>query len=182
MTSSEPVSDLVAELATTHGQDLVTLAYLLSGDGNEAEDIVQAVLTRLLGSSSITQAQNPYAYARRAVTNEFLDRRRRLQRRAKALVKLRSEPTTSSPIDTPIAERDALLRAFAALKKRERACIVLRYYGDWDDASIAAAIGTAPATVRSLVSRALPRLRAALEQPQAISAPDLSTEGDHDRQ
>ena len=70
MTSSEPVSDLVAELAATRGQDLITLAYLLSGDGNEAEDIVQAVLTRLLGSSSITRAQNPYAYARRAVTNE----------------------------------------------------------------------------------------------------------------
>jgi DNA-directed RNA polymerase specialized sigma24 family protein len=70
------------------------------------------------------------------------------------------------------------LRAFAVLKTRERACIVLRYYGDWDDASIAAAIGSAPATVRSVVSRALPRLRAALEDAEADSSPDLSTEGD----
>lgn len=178
MTSSEPVSDLVAQLAATHGQDLVTLAYLLTGERDEAEDIVQAVLTRLLGSSSILRAEKPLAYAKRAVTNEFLDRRRRLQRRAKALIILRSEPSTSGPIDTPTAERDALLRAFAVLKTRERACIVLRYYGDWDDASIAAAIGSAPATVRSVVSRALPRLRAALEDADADSSPDLSTEGD----
>ncbi|MFC5730888.1 MULTISPECIES: sigma-70 family RNA polymerase sigma factor [Nocardioides] len=178
MTSSERVSEIVAELASTRGQDLITLAYLLTGDGDEAEDIVQAVLARLLGSSSIARATNPFAYAKRAVTNEFLDRRRRLQRRARALVILRSEPATIGSVDTPIAERDALLRAFAVLKTRERACIVLRYYGDWDDASIAAAIGSAPATVRSLVSRALPRLRAALEQSEAASTPASSTEGD----
>lgn len=178
MTSSERVSDIVAELASTRGQDLVTLAYLLTGSAEEAEDIVQAVLTRLLGSSAIARAGSPLAYARRAVTNEFLDRRRRIQRGAKALLALRSERATDHSVETNVADRDALIRAFAVLKTRERACIVLRYYGDWDDASIAAAIGSAPATVRSLVSRALPRLRAALEQAEAAATTTPATEGD----
>jgi RNA polymerase sigma factor (sigma-70 family) len=136
------------------------------------------VLARLLGSTSIVRAENPFAYARRAVTNEFLDRRRRLQRRARALVILRGEPMTTGPVDSNVAERDALLRAFGVLKPRERACIVLRYYGDWDDASIAAAIGCAPATVRSVVSRALPRLRAAIEAQEARPESSPSPEGE----
>lgn len=167
MTSSEHVSDVVAELAATRGQDLVTLAYLMCGDGHEAEDIVQAVFARLLGSPAIGGADNAFAYAKRAVTNEFLDRRRRLQRRAKALVLLRGEPTTTGSAEVSVAERDALVRAFAVLKAKERACIVLRYYGDWDAGSIAGAVGITPATVRSVISRALPRLRDALERSAA---------------
>lgn len=45
------------------------------------------------------------------------------------------------------------------LPMRQRAAIVGRYFGGWDDATIAAAIGVRPATVRSLVHRGLAALR-----------------------
>jgi RNA polymerase sigma factor (sigma-70 family) len=164
--SPERADEIVAELASVHRRDLVTLAFLLCGDAWEAEDIVQSVLSRLLTSRAFADAESPLAYAKRAVTNDFLDRRRRLQRFARALVLSRVDPSATSSREEDIAQRDALVRAFGVLRPRQRTCVVLRYYGDWDDQSIAQALGVAPATVRSLVSRALPRLRAALESSE----------------
>ena len=69
-------------------------------------------------------------------------------------------------VEEPVAERDALERAFVVLRPRERACVTLRYFSGWDDAAIAAALGCAEGTVRSLVSRALPRLRAEIEREE----------------
>ncbi len=167
--SGERSADAVAHLADSHGQALVTFAYLVCGEREEARDIVQAVLVRLLGSASFAQAQAPLAYAKRAVTNEFIDRRRRLHRLARAMILLRGELPAEGAPEERHGERDALLRAFAVLNRRERAAVVLRYYEGWDDAAIAEAIHTAPATVRSLLSRAMPKLRAALTSPASES-------------
>lgn len=155
--------ELVAELAASRGRDLKRFAYLLAGDNDEAEDLVQVALIKLLESTAITEVRSPFAYAKRTITNEFIDRGRRRQRRQRALVVLSSEPSVVAAADSTIVDRDALLRAFAVLKPRARACIVLRYYDDWDEVSIAAAVGCAPATVRSVIARAMPRLRSALE-------------------
>jgi DNA-directed RNA polymerase specialized sigma24 family protein len=48
----------------------------------------------------------------------------------------------------------------AHLSQRQRTAIVLRFFHDLDDAAIAASIGCRPATVRSLISRALVAMRA----------------------
>jgi RNA polymerase sigma factor (sigma-70 family) len=51
-------------------------------------------------------------------------------------------------------------RLISALPHRQRAVLVLRYYEDLDDASIAAILGCAPGTVRTHAMRALNALRA----------------------
>lgn len=58
-----------------------------------------------------------------------------------------------------VADRDALVRALAALPPKQRAVLVLRYWEDLPDPVIAAALNCSQATVRSQASRALARLR-----------------------
>ena len=70
------------------------------------------------------------------------------------------------------------MAVFAALRElgdRERAAIVLRYYEDLPDQRIAEALGCSRATVRSLVHRAMPKLRARLEGDQAAGRTDEGT-------
>jgi RNA polymerase sigma factor (sigma-70 family) len=151
----------VEDLARTHGQSLVAFAYVLSGDPDDAQDIVQAVFGRLLRLERF-EASDPVAYARRAITNEFVERRRRSARWLRVVRLSRADLRNVESPETTVAERDVLLRAFGVLSPRERAVVVLRYYEGWDDDAIASTLGCAHGTVRSLLSRAMTKLRTSL--------------------
>ena len=56
------------------------------------------------------------------------------------------------------------MSALRSLSARQRAAVVLRYYLDWDDDSIAQTLACTPATVRSLLSRALKKMRTELTE------------------
>jgi RNA polymerase sigma factor (sigma-70 family) len=74
--------------------------------------------------------------------------------------------------DMPSAEDGALVRlersaVIATLRKlpgRQREAIVLRYYADFSEAEIAAAMGISCGAVKSHTARAMAALRADLEQ------------------
>ena len=53
---------------------------------------------------------------------------------------------------------DAVWDVLRRLPERQRAAVVLRFYEDRPDDEIAALLGCRPATVRSLIHRALARL------------------------
>ena len=73
--------------------------------------------------------------------------------------------TPSTEAAVLVAERDATLRAaLAALSPRDREVVYLRYFLDLGEAEMAAALDCRPGTVKSRLSRALERLRAALEE------------------
>lgn len=57
------------------------------------------------------------------------------------------------------ADRDAMWRLIRALPDRQRAVLVLRYYEDLDDATIAQILDCSPVTVRTHAMRALANLR-----------------------
>jgi RNA polymerase sigma factor (sigma-70 family) len=59
-----------------------------------------------------------------------------------------------------VDERDRVWRLIGALPPRARAVLVLRYYEDLPDREIAAALGCAEATVRSIAARSFATLRA----------------------
>jgi len=72
------------EFAAARLPSLLRYAVLLSGDGEEARDIVQEVLARALVKwDRIGSVRDPYGYVRRMVTNEFLSLRRRRRRRTR---------------------------------------------------------------------------------------------------
>jgi RNA polymerase sigma factor (sigma-70 family) len=60
----------------------------------------------------------------------------------------------------------ALLQALDVLPARQRAAVILRYYHDYDYATIAQILKTTSTNVGAMLSRALDRLRVALEPEQ----------------
>jgi RNA polymerase sigma-70 factor (sigma-E family) len=154
------------EFAAARLASLLRYAALLSGDREEARDIVQEVLARALVKwGRIGSVQDPYGYVRRMVTNEFLSLRRR---RRVWTVPLGPEAVdgASAPRASEHAEPDdELWRLLMRLPRQQRAVIVLRYYESLSDLEIAEVLGCRTGTVRSNASRALAALRIELDEP-----------------
>jgi len=63
-----------------------------------------------------------------------------------------------------LIERTAGVAALRALPDRQREAIVLRYYADFSEADIAAAMGISRGAVKSHTARGMTALRSILEQ------------------
>jgi RNA polymerase sigma-70 factor (sigma-E family) len=154
--SAQPAAT-VAALAERHGLELLRFAYLLCGDRQRAEDLLQDVLLNLHRRfPDVLAVDNPIGYARRALANANVSRARRFSSSEVTVAVL---PDAAAESDDP-ADRDALWQALRRLPVRQRTVLVLRFYADLSDADIAAALGARRGTVRSLASRALAALRA----------------------
>lgn len=147
---------------------LLRYATALTCDPHLAKDVVQDVLIRVQrGWPRIGSVDQPVAYVKRMITNEYLSWRRRRANRDvvlshPALAEL--DPTVEDPTGR-YDEREAMLGRIVRLPRRQRAVIVLRYYENLTDAEIAAVLGCAEVTVRSHVSRALAALRGQVATP-----------------
>jgi RNA polymerase sigma-70 factor (sigma-E family) len=155
----------VAELYSLHYRALVRLAVLLVRDVPTAEDVVQDSFVAMHdGWQRLRNAESALAYLRHAVLN-----RSRSVLRHRAVV---DKYLPSPPPGNPSAEYGALVRleqsavvaALRGLSGRQREAIVLRYYADFSEAEIAAAMGISCGAVKSHTSRAMAALRADLEQ------------------
>ncbi len=161
----EPVSaDPIAfeDFVRSETAGLLRSAYLLTGNAASAEDVVQETLTRLFPRwSRVQQATYPQAYVRRSLVNTFLNSRR--SRSASEIV-VDDVGDRPSPGDLAqeVADSELVWSLLSRLGQRQRAVLVLRYFHDWSDADIAAAVGCRTGTVRSLLSRGLTALRADL--------------------
>lgn len=156
--STERVALYVSEAA----DHLVALAYVLTGSRSDAQDVAHDVVVRLLERNPST-VRDLDAYARRAVVNECTSRGRRMGRSISREQRLRLEWNRVLATQPDPYGRLDVMAALARLGGRQRSAVVLRYYLDWTDHDIADALGCAPATVRSLLSRAMKKLRAELD-------------------
>ncbi len=133
-------------------RDLLRVAFVLTGSGPAAEDVVQDVFAHV--GPRIAELDDPVPYLRVAVVN----RCRSLHRRT------RSAPPAARPSDAALDVGLVHLRdALADLSVRQRTAIVLRYLCDLSDGDIAEILNCRRATVRSLVQRGLAELRTALD-------------------
>ncbi len=157
--------------AAAHVDGLLRSAYLMAGDRGEAEDLVQECLLRLARKwPRVRSMDHPGAYARRVLFSLVLDGGPRRSRRQVELQDADS-PLGRGDVGPPAAALEAradLVQALAGLPVRQRAVLVLRYFGDLPEAEIAVILGCSPGTVKSSASRALQRLRQTLdlEAPQ----------------
>ncbi|WP_239168908.1 SigE family RNA polymerase sigma factor [Paractinoplanes deccanensis] len=145
---------------------LQTARLLTTGDSHLAEDLVQTALTKLYVSwSAYRRADNPDAYLRRVLVNVFLRERRRswwrFERPSDRL------PDRAEAQSAPAGPDPELSRALGELPPRMRAVVVLRFFHELDVAETAAAMGCSTGTVKSQTARALDKLRAALDPPEA---------------
>lgn len=145
---------------------LLRFAMVLCGDARRAEELVADTLARAYEQwARISMMDQPGAYVRRMIVNDYLSWRRRLRRTVPV-----PDPDGGAVPDHAVAhaERAALIAALAALPPKQRAVLVLRFYLDMPDDEIAATLGCAQSTVRSNAARALSALRIPLtHQPPA---------------
>lgn len=100
------------------------------------------------------------AWLHRIIVNQALSavRRRRATWRDPDLAPLLAPDDASGT-----TSRLALLDAMNGLSPRQRAAVILRYYHDYDYATIAQILGTTSSNVGAMLTRALDRLRITLD-------------------
>lgn len=146
------------DFVRNHLPRLSRFAAVLCGDRWLAEDVVQEVLARAQGRWTVIAGMDqPDAYVRRMIVNEFLSWRRTLRRNI-LMSDVPELPNAADPASQH-ADRDALVAELAKLPRKQRTVIVLRYYGGLSDPEIATELGCSTGTVRSHASRALATLR-----------------------
>ena len=139
------------------GPALLRLAYVLTGNRAEAEDVVQDALARALPRwARISSVEDPDAYVRRMVVNAHVSWWRAFRRRE---VPVDVVHDRVAPVGTATEDRDRMWRACLGLPPDQRTAVVLRFYEDLDYAEIAALTGVREGSVRSRVSRGVAALR-----------------------
>ena len=132
---------------------LFRTAYLLTGQRQAAEDLVQSALTKTV--ARLDGLRDPDAvegYVRRAMYHEQVSRWRRP--RAAEVFTDRPEQGHAEAADLRLVVRSALAR----LTPRQRAILVLRYFEDLSETEVAEALGISVGAVRSQTHRSLRRL------------------------
>lgn len=150
------VTTTLTAFAAQHAVGLTRFAYVLTGDRQLAEDLVQdclLALHRRFGEALPIEA--PVAYARRVIAN---GQATRMRRRSSLETVVDAIPDVG--VDgTDLSEQDAAWRMLATLPSRQRAVLVLRYYLDLSDDEISRMLDCRIGTVRSLAARAFAALR-----------------------
>ncbi len=155
------------EVARNHGRFLYTVAYRLTGNDDDAQDLVQEVLLRVRRGLGTYQPGNLEGWLSRIATNAFLDEVRRRRRRAVEL--LPDEPERVIPPEPGAdvaAEAEALpddvYQALQRLTPDYRAAVVLCDVVGLSYEEISATLGIPIGTVRSRIHRGRAQLREAL--------------------
>jgi RNA polymerase sigma-70 factor (sigma-E family) len=152
----------LAELARDRFMSLKRQAFLLCGDNDQAEDLVQDALVRAFARPLATPRSGAAeAYVRVIMVNLFIDGARRQSRWNRAAPLLTGTETVTDPADQ-VLDQDVMLIALGDLSPQQRACVVLRYYQDLPIAQVASTLGVAEGTVKGYLSEAMTRLAARL--------------------
>lgn len=157
MTRRDPAA--FAEFVAARSPALHRTAYLLVGDRQLAQDLLQEALTKTyVAWPRLRDPANAEAYTRKAITTTAISwfRRRSWGERPTDTV---PERRTSGDHADDLSTRELLWSALQALPPRQRAAIVLRFYEDLSEARTAEVMGCAPGTVKSQVSAGLRKLR-----------------------
>ena len=158
--------DRLTELYTAHYRSLVRLAAFLTGDRDNAEEVVQDAYVKVHGSwRGLREPDKAEAYLRTAVVNLSRSRLRRRQVAAKHRPEPLSDVASAETSAMRVVQREAVLHALQQLPRRQREAVVLRYYGDLSEAQTASAMGCSVGAVKSHTSRAMAALRPLLEDP-----------------
>ena len=164
--AAETAADaIMTELFTAHRLGLVRLAFLLVGDQETAEDVVQDAFAAVYRRwSGLADQERVVPYLRAAVVNgcRMIHRRRMVVRRFRAD---REVPFWSAEAAVLLGEtRREVFLAVRALPRRQREALVLRYYLELSEAEIAEVMGVSRGTVKSTASRALKTLATKLQE------------------
>ena len=152
--------DRFAALYEEHAPAALRFAYLLTGERELAEDLVQDAFIKVMGRFGDLRRPDAFApYLRKTIVNLSYGtfRHRRVERDY-----LSRERRYAVPQSTGFDPEhdDELWHRLSGLPARQRTALVLRYYEDLSEKQTAAAMGCSLRTVKALVTRGLTGLRA----------------------
>jgi RNA polymerase sigma-70 factor (ECF subfamily) len=157
------------EVVREHADRVYRLAYRLTGNQHDAEDLTQEVFVRVFRSLASYTPGTFEGWLHRITTNLFLDMARRRQRIRfeglgdQAVGLLRDdEPTPAQAFDARHLDTD-VQQALEALAPEYRAALVLCDIEGLSYEEIAGTLGVKLGTVRSRIHRGRAQLRAALD-------------------
>jgi RNA polymerase sigma-70 factor (ECF subfamily) len=154
------------EVAREHGRFLYGLAYRLTGNDADAQDLVQEVLLRVRRGLASYQPGSMEGWLSRITTNAFLDEvRRRRRRPTDPLDDEVADVGGSTDVEDVFAATHLSADVEAALRELSpefRAAVVLCDVVGLSYDEIATALGVPVGTVRSRIHRGRAGLRAAL--------------------
>ncbi len=156
-------SDVAAfsEFAEACTPSLFRTAYLMVGDQQLAQDLLQEALVKtLIAWPRLHDRTNLEAYTRRIIVTTSISWRRRRSFHERPTDPL-PERIGVDPAET-VATHRAVVAALLTVPPRQRAAIVLRYYHDLTEAQTADLMGNSVGTVKSQVAAGLKRLRESL--------------------
>ncbi len=159
------VSRSSEQFATFYGREflaMVSLAASVSGDMGVAEDLAQEAFHRASQRwYDLAAYDKPGTWVRRVVINLALNRKRRLSRETKALMRLAPEARTSLPTES---DHD-VWKAVAKLPGKQRAAVALFYAEDRTTAEIAEILECTESTARAHLHKARKKLAQLLGEP-----------------
>jgi len=156
------------EIVDQHSDRVYRLAYRLTGNRHDAEDLTQEVFVRVFRSLSTYTPGTFEGWLHRITTNLFLDQARRKQRiRFDAMTEERADRLTSALPSPDVAYADQRFdddveRALQELPPDFRAAVVLCDVEGLSYEEIAEILGAKLGTVRSRIHRGRALLRRAL--------------------
>lgn len=154
------------DVARTHGRFLYNVAYRLSGNDDDAYDLVQEALLRVRKGLETYRPGSMEGWLSRIVTNVFLDEVRRKRRRPVEVMPEDSErllPSTPGADEPTDGLSDDVQAALRRLPEDFRTAVVLCDVVGLSYEEIAEAISVPVGTVRSRIHRGRRLLRVALQ-------------------
>jgi len=162
-------------LVDRYSRRLFRLAYRMTGNVQDAEDLVQETFLRAYRSRDTFQARANFStWIYRICVNASLDHVRK--RRAQPIAETIDDPeggvqSESLPGDTATPERlllsqearRAVEAALASLSPVERAAFALRHYEQLSISEIGAALGLREAATKNTIFRGVQKLRRSLQ-------------------
>ena len=152
----------LSALHREHYRSLVRLACVLLDELGAGEEVVQEAFVRV--HRSWGQVDQPLTYLRATVMNLSRSRMRR-----RLVARRRVEPVGRPAMSAEehvvlLSDQQEVLDAVRTLSRRQRECLVLRYYLELSEAEIAATLGISNGSVKSHSHRGLKALEARLEE------------------
>lgn len=165
---AEPRMRRLEELYVRHAPDAVRLAFILTADRELARDIAQDSFVRVAGRFQHLRVPDAFEfYLRRTVVNLAMSalRRRKVER---AYLQRESNRTGMDAVQGPdVGVRDELRQSLERLPARQRAALVLRYYGDLSEQQVADAMNCSVSAARSLIARGMETLRGSVRNEES---------------
>ncbi|MFE4519359.1 SigE family RNA polymerase sigma factor [Kitasatospora sp. NPDC056783] len=149
------------EFVAACGPKLLRVAWLLTGDPHQAEDLLQTALAKVWPKWARIAPDRPEAYLRKVLVNCHVSRWRRRWTGELPHGELPEPPPGVDPYDEVVLGQ-VVAEAVRSLPPRQRAVVVLRFFEDLGVEETAEILRCSTGTVKSQTHRALAALRGRL--------------------